>query len=121
MERRSEDRLSVNQPVRLTVLEETSSQSAPIEATITNLSPSGFQIFTSTPVAPGSAIRVDLPLDGKKALLLGEVRYCQREGARYGLGVNLEHSILDLTGLDRLRAMIAQADRVSEPVGVETP
>lgn len=119
MERRSDVRLAVNQPVRLTVLEEFSPILASMDATITNLSPGGFQIYTSQAVPAGKAIRIDLPLDGKKALLLGEVRYCVPEGSRFGLGVSLEHSILDLTGLDRLRAMIEQADRASEPVGVE--
>lgn len=119
MERRCEDRLAVNQPVRLTVLEEFSPSPASIDATITNLSSGGFQVYASSPVAAGKAVRVDLPLDGKQALLLGEVRYCQPEGNRFGLGVSLEHSILDLTGLERLRVMLEQADRVSELAEVE--
>lgn len=119
MDRRSEVRLPVNQAVRLTVLGESSGAAGPLEAMILNLSRTGFLLSSPDPVAPDTPVRVDLPLDGKKALLLGEVRYCQPDSGRFHLGVSLEHSILDLTGLDRLRAMIAGAERASEPLGVE--
>lgn len=119
MERRSETRFPVNQPVRLTVLEESSSHPVPFEALLQNLSPGGFQISCGSRVEPGTAIRVDLPLDGRSALLLGEVRYCRAEGDKFGWGVSLEHSILDMGGLERLRSRLSQAARTSEPADVE--
>jgi hypothetical protein len=119
MERRTEVRLLVNQPARLTVLAEDSSSLQPIEVTVANVSSRGFHLFSPVPVAAGSPIRLDLPICGRNALLLGEVRYCQLQGSVYGIGGRLEHSLLDLAGLARLRDRLATAARVSEASSVE--
>ncbi len=46
----------------------------------------------------GGAVRIDW----NNSLALGEIRYCVREGTWHVLGVEMEHSLPDLTSLARL-------------------
>ncbi len=111
MERRTEDRVSANQPVNLTLLGETPEQSRKLTASMTNFSGRGMQLYTNQSVPLDVPVRVDLRIDGNDALVLGEVRYCQREGSRYLVGLSLEHSLLDLTSIGRLVHRLIQEDR----------
>ncbi|MBM3740000.1 MAG: PilZ domain-containing protein [Acidobacteria bacterium] len=111
MERRTEKRVAANQPVELKLLGETPAGTRRIQASMTNFSGRGMQLYTDEPVALDTAVEVDLRLDGRDAMVLGEVKYCAREGDRFSVGLHLEHSLLDLTSLGRLVHQLLSEDR----------
>lgn len=71
------------------------------------------QLYTEEPIPLDSAVQVEMKIDEQDALLLGEVRYCLPEGARFRVGLHLEHSLLDLTSLGRLVHRLLREDRES--------
>jgi hypothetical protein len=99
MERRSENRIPLNCLVRVTLL---GGSSESFEATLVNISGRGIRLKTNRPLDCDSVIRIDL----ENGLLLGEVCYCATDGDGYGIGVQLEHSLLNLAELTRMRQRI---------------
>ncbi len=114
MERRTEDRVTATQPVQLKVLGESVGQARVLPASMSNFSGRGMQLYTEEPIPLDSAVQVEMKIDEQDALLLGEVRYCLPEGARFRVGLHLEHSLLDLTSLGRLVHRLLREDRESQ-------
>lgn len=96
MERRAEPRIPWNVPVRVTLLGGTPEQ---FDATLVNVSGRGARLKTNRPIECDSIVRIDL----ENGLLLGEVCYCAGDGNGYGVGVQLEHSLLNLEEVTRMR------------------
>lgn len=98
MEQRREPRVSISQPVRLTLLEGLPDRRVSLEATVENASESGLRLLVDQAITLGTAVRLDL----ENTLILGEIRYCQQAGDRYAVGLHLEHSLNDLASLNNL-------------------
>jgi hypothetical protein len=111
MERRAEERVAVSKPVQITVLGETPEV---VPAMLMNLSGRGMRLVSERAVPQDAAIRFDLD----NRMLLGEVCYCVRQGTGYAIGIELQHSLNDLTGLGSLMEQIT-GERVPERVPVE--
>ena len=77
-----------------------------VQGTLENISGSGLRIVTETPLASGTALRIDLP----DSMILAEVRYCAPieahaltpEIARYSLGLEMKQVLNDMGELGRL-------------------
>ena len=99
MERRAESRIPWNCPVRITLLSHPFEQ---LEATLVNVSGRGARLKLDRPLECDSAVRIDL----ENGLLLGEVCYCATDGDGYGIGIQLEHSLLNLAEVTNMRNRI---------------
>ncbi|MCC6294463.1 MAG: PilZ domain-containing protein [Bryobacterales bacterium] len=99
MERRAEARLPWNAPIRITVL---SSPPRHYDAVLVNVSGRGARLRLNQPLDCDLPVRIDL----ENALLLGEVCYCATDGDAYGVGILLEHSLLNLAEVVRMRDQI---------------
>ncbi len=66
--------------------------------TIEDRSGRGMRVSIPAPVAPGTAVRLDL----RDEVAFGEVCYCQPLGDRYALGLELDQSLKNLEDLSRL-------------------
>lgn len=71
----------------------------PIPVEIADISGRGLRVLAAVSFAPGTLVRIDW----NRTMLLGEVCYAQPDGARFALGLRLEHSLLHTESLDRLR------------------
>ena len=100
MDKRREPRFHADQPVRVTVLSEPPER---IEARVRNASGRGLGLLTSTPVSPGSAIRIEIDDD----VVLGEAIYCRGERDGHFVGVELDQVLVGLTELGRNLAALA--------------
>jgi len=106
MERRAETRIPWNCAVRLTLL---SNPPEHFEATLVNVSGRGARLKMDRPLECDSAVRIDL----ENGLLLGEVCYCASDGDGFGIGIQLEHSLLNLAEVTRMRNRVLEDDRVA--------
>ena len=105
MERRSKLRFEVHQPISAKVLC-TEGESQIVHGTLENISGSGLRVVTETPLASGTALRIDLP----DSMILAEVRYCATlaahaltpEVTRYSLGLEMKQVLNDMGELGRL-------------------
>jgi len=88
-------RLEINQPVQVTLLGE---QGFVQPGILANLSGRGARILVGTPLPLDSAVR----LDWADSLALGEVKYCLPAVEGCQVGLDLQHSLTDLSGLARL-------------------
>ena len=104
MNQRRESRFEVNQSVAITLF---GSPDIRLVGRIRNLSGRGIGLELEGPVAPGTALKIEL----EDALLLGEVIYCRQDEASFYVGVELEHA---LTGLSELSRMV---NAFAEPAG----
>lgn len=95
VERRSEVRLNVDRPVRVTGL-----GACPVHCTgtVRNLSGRGMRLTVPQAIPLGTAVRVD----ADNVMFLGEICYCVPESSGYSVGLMLEHI---LTGLDELQRL----------------
>ena len=96
MERRAETRIPWNCPVRVTLL---GSPPEHVDAVLLNVSGRGARLRVPRRIECDTALRIDLD----NAMLLGEVCYCATDGDGYGIGVQLEHSLLNLAEVIRRR------------------
>lgn len=108
MERRAETRIPWNRPVRVTLL---GGPPQHFDATLVNVSGRGARLRLDQPLACDSIIRIDL----ENGMLLGEVCYCATDGDGFGVGVELEHSLLNLAEVTRMRNRVLEEDSVPEP------
>lgn len=99
MERRAEPRLPWNAPIRITVL---SSPPRHYDAVLVNVSGRGARLRLEQPLDCDLPVRIDL----NNALLLGEVCYCATDGDGFGVGILLEHSLMNLAEVVRMRDRI---------------
>jgi hypothetical protein len=99
MNQRREARLAANESVAITLFGE---PDITIPARVKNISARGIGLELEGPVAPGTAVKIEL----QDALLLGEVIYCRRNEASYGvsyyLGVELDQALSGLAELSRV-------------------
>ncbi|MBL8296239.1 MAG: PilZ domain-containing protein [Bryobacterales bacterium] len=112
MDLRTENRVPVQRPVKLTVLGD---QPQEFEAYLNNVSGRGLRVVMDAPVALDAAVRVDLD----DSIILGEVCYCEPCGNRWALGLEMEQSLSDLRGLCRLVERLLQEERRGQ--GEPTP
>jgi len=91
MERRREPRVKPQQPVAVTILDESGQY---LDAVVQDASGRGLGLMTSRPVEPGKALKIQLD----NAMLLAEAVYCQAAGSGFYVGVELAQ----LSQLDRL-------------------
>lgn len=104
MDARRENRVPTEQPVRVTILGDSSGV---YEAVLSNLSGRGMQIMLPAPVAVNTAVRIDL----EDSMLLGEVCYCEPAAAGWAIGLELEQSLSDLRSLCRLVERLLQEEQ----------
>ncbi len=95
MERRSQSRAAIDQPVRLTLLGDAENV---IEGRIVNVSVNGVRLVTDRALRPGLPVK----LEWGQTLLLGEVCYCQWQNGHFAIGLELEHALYDTAELARL-------------------
>jgi hypothetical protein len=107
-DRRTQPRLNLDQPVVVTMLGD---NPFCLPGRVVNVSGRGMRIAIPSPLPDGAAVRVDW----ENSLVLGEVRYCAKEGSWYMLGIEMEHGLPDLASLARL------AERISEQVSSPAP
>ncbi|MCU1234418.1 MAG: type pilus assembly PilZ [Candidatus Solibacter sp.] len=106
MDQRREARIQANQSVAITLFGDPDVR---ICARIKNVSGKGIGLVLDAPIAPGTALKMEL----EDTLLLGEVIYCRTDETRYYAGVELEHS---LCGLGELSRMVAAFNSEMEPL-----
>jgi hypothetical protein len=116
MDLRTENRVPVQRPVKLTVLGD---QPQEFEAFLNNVSGRGLRVVVDAPVAPDSAVRVDLD----DSMILGEVCYCEPCGNQWALGLEMEQSLSDLRGLCQLVERLLHEERrgQAEPTSRRVP
>jgi hypothetical protein len=103
VERRREFRVPTNIPVGVSTLTPTHLS---LEGVIANMSGRGLQLWTNVPLATGRLVR----LETNQFLLLGEVCYCEKQGERWRIGIQLEHALANLAQLTRLNERLFAED-----------
>lgn len=96
MERRQEPRIDISGSVKVTLL---GSEDCEFSGELVSLSGGGAILQMDTELPASSAIRIDID----DALLLGEVRWCRRDGARFSVGLSVEHWLPDLKVLEQMK------------------
>ena len=115
MERRRELRVPTNIPVEVSTLAPTNLF---LQGVIANMSGRGLQLWTNAPLGTGMLVRVQ----NHQFLLLGEVCYCQKQGQRWRVGIQLEHALTHLVQLARLnRHLLTEEARGPELVTPSSP
>lgn len=116
MDLRTETRVPVQRPVKLTVLGDEPQE---YQALLSNVSGRGLRVLVDAPVPLDSAVRVDL----EDSIILGEVCYCEPFGGQWALGLEMEQALSDLRGLCRLVERLLQEERkaMAEPAAVPSP
>jgi hypothetical protein len=94
MEQRREPRFGVDQPVAITLLRDPKVQ---LQATVADLSGSGLKLIANAPIAPGTAIQIEMD----DSMILGEAVYCREELNLYVVGVELNQVLTGLAELGR--------------------
>jgi len=108
LERRQDDRLSVNVPVTVTVLGMDSE--GIMQARVLDVSGKGMKVCLPLPVAAGTPVQVET----EELLYLGEACYSEPVEGGYIVGLILSHSLTALAELDRLnKALIAEEARTT--------
>ncbi|MCC6585477.1 MAG: PilZ domain-containing protein [Bryobacterales bacterium] len=95
MEQRKQIRVPVQRPVKLTVLGDNPTE---MEGYLSNISGRGLRMTMSEAIPVNAAVRVDID----NSMLLGEVCYCEPFGGQWAVGLEMEQSLSDLSGLCRL-------------------
>jgi hypothetical protein len=100
LDRRSEIRFAADQRVTFTRLDQPGEA---LGGVITDVSDSGMRILVEgapASIKMGEPVRVDL-LD---SLVLGEVAYAELHGGQLAIGIEVQHSLLNLTDLAKMRS-----------------
>lgn len=96
MEQRREPRVTMEQLVNVTVLGDPETR---LTATVTNASGKGLGLISSTSVASGAAMKIEIG----DSIFLGETMYCKaQEDGRYFLGIELTEVLSGLAALSRM-------------------
>jgi len=96
MEQRREHRVTIEQPVNVTVLGDPETR---LTATVTNASGRGLGLISSAAVASGAAMKIEIG----DSIFLGETMYCKTlEDGRYFLGIELTEVLSGLAALSRM-------------------
>ncbi|MEZ5400050.1 MAG: PilZ domain-containing protein [Bryobacteraceae bacterium] len=99
MEKRTESRVVLGQPVELAVLDENAGARAPMPASLVDLSGRGAGLLAAQAIEPDRAVR----MRWGDRMLLGEVCYCEPHSDGYRIGLQFEHSLVHLEELEKLR------------------
>lgn len=103
MERRQHPRIETNTPVQMTIL---AGDGPPVGAVLEQISGAGARVRSPVSLAPGTALRLDLP----DTLLLGECVHCEPAPQGFTVGIHLEHALNTVGELRRLMsALMAEA------------
>jgi len=94
MEQRREPRFRAEQAVVVTVFGERETEQS---ATVKNASSRGLALEMASPVAAGTACKIQL----EDAVVLAEVVYCRSSGEQHLVGVELDQVLCGLTELGR--------------------
>ncbi len=94
MEQRREPRFQADQPVVVTVLNDTEIR---LEARVRDASGRGLGLLSPVPVPPGAAIRIEM----EDSIVLGEAIYCRREREGHFIGIELDQVLVGLTELGK--------------------
>lgn len=108
VDQRSEPRLAppLHTAAQLCVLRGVE-KSAPVSARVFNFSGRGMRIGLPEALAAGTLVRLDL----EETMILAEVCYSEPDGdGGFAMGLRLEHSLLQTSGLERLRQRFAEED-----------
>jgi hypothetical protein len=106
LERRHEDRLSINVPVTVTVLGMNSE--GIMQARVLDVSGKGMKVCLPLPVAAGAPVQVETD----DLLYLGEACYSEAVDGGYIVGLILSHSLTALAELGKLnKALIEEEAR----------
>jgi hypothetical protein len=106
MEQRREPRFHNDQRLTLTVLNDPQVR---IAAFVRNTSGRGLGLFSTDPVVPGAAIRIEID----DSIVLGEAVYCRSEQTGYFICIELDQVLVGLTELARNLAAFAPESCVS--------
>ena len=111
MERRQEDRVSLEQPVTVAVC---AAGGFRVPGWMSNVSGRGMQVRTARQLPIGAGVQ----LDWDNVLALGEVIYCRPAGGgEYISGIKLEHALTNLQELARLSEWLWGDMPRGSPVG----
>jgi len=105
MERRREPRFPADQPAMLMAL---GPQQHCLPARIVEVSGRGMRLLLPQPLKLDTPVRVDCA----DTMLLGEVCYCLREGDQFMVGLELEHSLANLSEIGRLVDSLLGEERI---------
>ena len=94
MDRRAEPRVPTDLIARLTVLAE---PSITVEGRVINASGRGLRILVDAPVPVNLPVRIDTG----DSVLLGEICYCAPEGGHFGVGLQLDEVLAEVSELAR--------------------
>jgi len=108
IERRTEPRIAWNCPVRVTLLDSSREE---FDATLVNISGRGARLKADRPLECDSVIRIDVG----QGMLLGEVCYSATDGDGFGIGVQLEHSLVNLDEITNMRNRVLGEATSREP------
>ena len=103
MDQRREPRFRAEQAVVVTVFGESETTES---AVVKNASNRGLAIEMSSPVAAGTALKIQL----EDAVVLGEAVYCRSAGESHLVGVELDQVLCGLTELGRKLQEFAAVD-----------
>ena len=114
MEQRKQVRVPVQRPVKLTVLGDSPME---MEGYLSNISGRGLRMTLSEAIPVNAAIRVDVD----NSMLLGEVCYCEPFGGQWAVGLEMEQSLSDLSGLCRLvERLMMEEKRSAKPAPADS-
>ncbi len=108
-EQRTQLRMEVDQPVRITLLDQPRRVQ---KGRLANLSGRGMRIVVGEAMPIDGAVKVDWD----DTLVLGEVRYCVPESNQFVIGLELQHSLTELGSLVRLSESLLAKTRENQRV-----
>jgi hypothetical protein len=94
MDQRREARFAANQPITVKLLGKDARTET---ATVKNASSRGLAIELQNPIAPCTALRIEM----EDSFVLGEAVYCRREPDGWLVGVELDQMLCGLSALGR--------------------
>ena len=109
MEQRREPRFQADQPVTVRVLRTPEQQQV---ARVVNASGRGLALEISVPVAPGTALQIEM----EDALIFAEAVYCRNGKPPYLIGVELDQVLCGLSELSRKLQEFADQDLLGRQV-----
>src|SRR5690349_20637313 len=118
MEKRRELRISLDEPVTVTILgHQEIRNKARFPARARNLSGRALALDMPNPAPIGAALKIQVA----DTILLGEVSYCQPRGESYLVGVELDQALNDIATLAETLQEFADAAGASSAAGSLQP
>ncbi|MGP8245389.1 MAG: PilZ domain-containing protein [Bryobacteraceae bacterium] len=111
MERRREPRFKPQQPVVVTILDDSGQH---LDAVVQDASGRGLGLLLPQPIEPGKALKIQL----EGAMLLAEAVYCQAAGSGFYVGVELDQILDGLASLAKSLEEFSAKTPLSDPARV---